>query len=1181
MAAATVKGRAIGAGTGDPTDLSQAQLSDLFRVWSGFDETGAPGTYHNYAVAEGTKLLRINPNASGDFIITGIALGAANSGGWIRLFKQGTSATERIVLKHADAGSLSGNQLILPDGLDFILERSGDSVDLQYIGGRWQVVATLIGTSKLVDDAVTNAKAADMADSTIKGRALGAGTGDPQDLTRVQVGDITRLSHASTGFISGTFNDYAVTDGVHVLDCAASGGDVIFTGFSCGASNVGAWFWLTKFGGSNRIIIKHQDAGSLAANRVNTPNATDYILSEASRGVLIAWNNTRLQVIASPLDHIAQGTMLGRTALGGTGLPEALNGLQQGQNLRRGSWYVDSTTTGSVATYTIPEDATQIVFTGSGTITLQGATIITGKVIDWSVDLSATVEVTFVNDGVPTVTQERFRCPNGQSITIRAGEGLSTVHYFNRHRVISVPRAGFALTDGDKGDITVASSGAAWTVDNSVVTNAKLFNMDARRIKGRANGAGTGSPEDLTGVQLGAILRLGNFIGDGATTGTVATYVITEATNMVTFNGVTNVIHGFTTPAEAGQLLIVQHIGAGTTTLVQGSTTTGTPTNRMRISDAFGANTLALVLGGGHDLTAIFIHDGTVWIRVNGSLPILSVATSHLANDAVTNAKLANMAAVGTVKGVQIDAVANDPVDLTGAEVGELLRIGTVQTVSGALPLAITLNADTTFLSITTAGDGEIRTITGSTLGRVVLVMLFASGTKTIKHNFSAGTSSALICPGLVDFAAQVRDSFFLVGAGTDGWQVVSAPLGLARVGTAQLVNDAVDNTKLANMAAVGTVKGVQIDAVANDPVDLTGAEVGELSRYEYVQNFTLAPGVQTLTLDARTTKAFVTPNASGDVIFNQIIHGSSNLGASFTLVKEGTVGRVVLRDSNTSVNSIWTSGSIDYALPRYNDSVELSHTANATGGGGSQRWRPHAQLGFGRLRVNGGSDFYRGRVNLIPGPGVTITPADDSANDEVDVTISATALQGPMGPPGEQGDAGEVGPPGPPGPVATLANQANISSPTTGGGSNPTVTCGGPISLPANSLRVGDCWHFVAHWRFTHTAAATPLLDARLEVSGTPQTFQVTPVSVAGTYHGTWDVIAVCRAVGASGELMMTFRTCNSVGVNDANKAGGAQFLASIDTTVARTLELTTRTATAVVGNLLTVDTAFVHRIV
>jgi hypothetical protein len=45
----------------------------------------------------------------------------------------------------------------------------------------------VIDTPILVDNAVTNPKLADMAQATVKGRAAGAGTGDPQDLTQAQL----------------------------------------------------------------------------------------------------------------------------------------------------------------------------------------------------------------------------------------------------------------------------------------------------------------------------------------------------------------------------------------------------------------------------------------------------------------------------------------------------------------------------------------------------------------------------------------------------------------------------------------------------------------------------------------------------------------------------------------------------------------------------------------------------------------------------------------------------------------------------------------------------------------------------------------------------------------------------------------------------------------------------------
>lgn len=64
------------------------------------------------------------------------------------------------------------------------------------------------------------------------------------------------------------------------------------------------------------------------------------------------------------------------------------------------------------------------------------------------------------------------------------------------------------VSDGDKGDITVSESGTTWTIDEGVVTNAKMLGMAEATIKGRAAGAGTGPVTDLTATQARGALGL-------------------------------------------------------------------------------------------------------------------------------------------------------------------------------------------------------------------------------------------------------------------------------------------------------------------------------------------------------------------------------------------------------------------------------------------------------------------------------------------------------------------------------------------------------------------------------------------------------------------------------------------------------------------------------------------------
>lgn len=76
---------------------------------------------------------------------------------------------------------------------------------------------------------------------------------------------------------------------------------------------------------------------------------------------------------------------------------------------------------------------------------------------------------------------------------------------------------GGGVSDGDKGDITVSSSGTVWTVDAAAISNAKMANMVESTFKMRVTGS-TGAPEDGTATQATAALNA--MVGDSGSGGT-------------------------------------------------------------------------------------------------------------------------------------------------------------------------------------------------------------------------------------------------------------------------------------------------------------------------------------------------------------------------------------------------------------------------------------------------------------------------------------------------------------------------------------------------------------------------------------------------------------------------------------------------------------------------------------
>ena len=97
-----------------------------------------------------------------------------------------------------------------------------------------------------------------------------------------------------------------------------------------------------------------------------------------------------------------------------------------------------------------------------------------------------------------------------------------TAKLFTKNDGGSVVEVSGGVDDGDKGDITVSSSGATWTIDNDAVTFDKIANVPTARLIGRTSG-GTGSIETLAAGDARTFLN----VEDGATADQSASEILT------------------------------------------------------------------------------------------------------------------------------------------------------------------------------------------------------------------------------------------------------------------------------------------------------------------------------------------------------------------------------------------------------------------------------------------------------------------------------------------------------------------------------------------------------------------------------------------------------------------------------------------------------------------------------
>ena len=200
--------------------------------------------------------------------------------------------------------------------------------------------------------------------------------------------------------------------------------------------------------------------------------------------------------------------------------------------------------------------------------------------------------------------------------------------------------SGGGIDDGDKGDITVSNSGGTFTIDNDVVTFAKMQNVSTSRLLGRTTSS-SGDIEELTASAVRTLLN----VADGATNVTNTNQLTNGAgfiTATLTNEQVQDIVGGMVSGNTETGITVTYQDGDGTLDFVVGTLNQDTTGNAATAT----ALETARTIGG-------VSFDGTSNINLAG---VNTSGNQDTSGNAATATKLAT---ARNIAGVSFDGSAN------------------------------------------------------------------------------------------------------------------------------------------------------------------------------------------------------------------------------------------------------------------------------------------------------------------------------------------------------------------------------------------------------------------------------------------------------------------------------------------------------------------------------------------